>query len=75
MRSCMNSSERHSIIVAIPGVKEGVLTSKSAYIGVSAENNEIEENVKSRRSLAGERDSYVDVIDYAPAHASPPIHH
>ncbi|KAI8570554.1 hypothetical protein RHMOL_Rhmol01G0043600 [Rhododendron molle] len=56
-------------------VKEGVLTSKSAYIGVSAENNGIEENVKSRRSLAGERDPYVDVIDYAPAHANPPIHH
>ncbi|KAI8570547.1 hypothetical protein RHMOL_Rhmol01G0042900 [Rhododendron molle] len=67
MRSCMNSSERHSIIVAIPGVKEGALTGKSAYIGVTAENNEIEGNVKSRRSLAEERDSYVDVIDYAPA--------
>ncbi|KAI8570555.1 hypothetical protein RHMOL_Rhmol01G0043700 [Rhododendron molle] len=40
-------------------VKEGVLTSKSAYKGVSAENNGIEENVKSRRSLAGERVPYV----------------
>ncbi|KAG5564225.1 hypothetical protein RHGRI_000429 [Rhododendron griersonianum] len=40
-----------------------------------AENNGIEENVKSGRSLAGERNPYVDVIDYAPAHAKPPIHH
>ncbi|KAI8570557.1 hypothetical protein RHMOL_Rhmol01G0043900 [Rhododendron molle] len=54
-------------------VKEGVLTSKTAYERVS-ENNGIAENAKSRRSLAGGRDPYVDVIDYAPAHATPPIH-
>ncbi|KAF7153094.1 hypothetical protein RHSIM_Rhsim01G0052000 [Rhododendron simsii] len=47
---------------------------KPPAVEVEDENNGIEEDVKSRRSLAGERDPYVDVIDYAPAHATPPIH-
>ncbi|KAI8570558.1 hypothetical protein RHMOL_Rhmol01G0043900 [Rhododendron molle] len=47
---------------------------KPPAIEVEDENNGIAENAKSRRSLAGGRDPYVDVIDYAPAHATPPIH-
>lgn len=44
------------------------------YLNIIADDG-VEENLKNRRSnSAGEEDSYAEVRDYAPSHATPPIH-